>query len=164
MQQFTVPQFLDIEDKIIGPITTRQFVILMAGFVIDVILYKLLDFMAFLVFGILIIGIAGVLAFLKINGRPFHFFILNVIQTMKRPKLRIWDSHDKDFEKDEDLHIDMGQAKIGADKSLAPANAKKFVSRSRLAELSLIVDTKGAYVGEEDSSRIDIKELDAALR
>ncbi|KKS92044.1 MAG: hypothetical protein UV69_C0039G0006, partial [Parcubacteria group bacterium GW2011_GWE2_43_12] len=31
MQQFVVPQFIDVEDKIIGPITVRQFIIIMVG-------------------------------------------------------------------------------------------------------------------------------------
>ena len=31
MQMFTVPQFIDVEDKIIGPITTRQFIICLVG-------------------------------------------------------------------------------------------------------------------------------------
>ena len=44
MQQFTVPQFIDVEDKIIGPITTRQFVIMLAGFTLIGISYKLFDF------------------------------------------------------------------------------------------------------------------------
>jgi hypothetical protein len=29
MQQFVVPQFIDVEDKIIGPISVRQFLTLM---------------------------------------------------------------------------------------------------------------------------------------
>ena len=43
MQQFTVPQFIDFEDKIIGPITTRQFLILMGGFVAIALCYAIFD-------------------------------------------------------------------------------------------------------------------------
>ena len=51
MQQFTVPQFIDVEDKVIGPITVRQFIIMLAGFLAIAICYKLLDFAAFIVAG-----------------------------------------------------------------------------------------------------------------
>ena len=89
-QQFTVPQFLDAEDKIFGPITMRQFIILLAAFLTDAILYKLLPFVAFLAVAIPLIVLAGIIAFVKINGMPFHFFILNLIQIRwKFPQIQI---------------------------------------------------------------------------
>lgn len=141
MQQFTVPQFIDVEDKIIGPITTRQFIIMLAGFILIAIFYRIFDFALFIVSGILIILITGALSFVKINGRPFHFFILNLIQTLKRPGVRVWNHVigrvDVDYEVEE---------KQQSTQSFIPS-ARRY-SASRLAELSLIVDTKGAYKGE----------------
>src|SRR3990167_9730282 len=90
MQQFVVPQFIDIEDKIIGPITTRQFIItLVTGFFIF-LSYRLSDFSLFIVLTVIWSLIGGSLAFIRINGRPFHFFLLNLVQTLRRPRLRIW--------------------------------------------------------------------------
>ena len=40
--QFKVPQFLDIEDKIFGPFTFREFVYLTGGGGMCFVLYKLL--------------------------------------------------------------------------------------------------------------------------
>jgi len=40
MQQFTVPQFIDVEDKILGPITIRQFLILLVGCIVIFISYR----------------------------------------------------------------------------------------------------------------------------
>src|SRR3989338_3060063 len=90
-EQFTVPQFIDAEDKILGPVTARQFVILMVVALVDVLLYKLLSFVMFLLIGVPLVVVGGIIAFVKINGQPFHFFILNLIQTFKRPSLRGWD-------------------------------------------------------------------------
>lgn len=154
MQQFVVPQFIDVEDKIIGPITTRQFIVLLVGFLIIAVSYKLFDFSLFLTFGLLVLAITGVFAFLKINGRPFHYFILNLFQTFKRPRLRVWYN---------------GSLSSGADYGIeesrfAPAvvvATDKHYTTSRLAELSLIVDTKGAYQGEsEESSVSEIKNME----
>ena len=90
MQQFTVPQFIDVEDKIIGPITVRQFIILIIAGLFLFIEYKLSDFSFFIFVAIPTLFLFGTFAFAKVNGMPFHYFILNVIQTFKKPKLRIW--------------------------------------------------------------------------
>ena len=149
MQQFTVPQFIDVEDKIFGPITARQFIIMMAGFMLIGVCYKLFDFALFIFLGIMIFGISGVFAFFKINGMPFHYFILNFIQTTKRPNLRIWNNHyGKDIQTD-NIKKDIIDKK--------PIAHKQSYSASRLAELSLIVDTSGAYKGEKDIKNTKIK-------
>ncbi|MFA5359850.1 MAG: PrgI family protein [Patescibacteria group bacterium] len=147
MQQFVVPQFIDVEDKIIGPITTRQFIIMLVGFLIIAIFYKIFDFSLFVTAGLLVFAITGIFAFLKINGRPFHYFVLNLFQTLRRPKLRVWY---KNFMAALDDY--------GVEDSLiapvASVVAEKHFSTSHLAELSLIVDTKGAYRGDNDEVEI----------
>jgi len=92
MQQFTVPQFIDVEDKIIGPITARQFVIFLAAAIVIAISYKIFDFTLFITFSIIVFLIAVLFGFVKINGRPFHFFVLNIVQTVRRPGIRVWNN------------------------------------------------------------------------
>lgn len=137
-----MPQFLDVEDKIIGFITTRQFIILLAGALIIGISFKLFDFSLFVTFGLIMLAITGTVAFLKINGRPFHYFLLNLFQTFKRPKLRIW------YFKPNDFDYKIEKVNSGPGSKISP---EKRYSASRLAQLSLIVDTTGAYRGEGDS-------------
>jgi len=48
MDQFVVPQFIDVEDKIFGPVTTRQFVILLIAGLIIFIAFKLADITLFI--------------------------------------------------------------------------------------------------------------------
>jgi adenosylhomocysteinase len=55
MDQFTVPQFIDVEDKIFGPITTRQFLILLATGLILFIAFKLAD-IALFIFLLVVMG------------------------------------------------------------------------------------------------------------
>lgn len=141
MQQFTVPQFIDAEDKIIGPITTRQFIILLIMSGVLFLEYKLFDFTLFLLATLLTVGVFFTFAFGKINGRSFHYFLLNLIQSLFMPKLRIWN---KNFGKN------LAEAQFDSKniiKAQPPAVKNRFTS-SRLAELSLIVDTRGAYSGE----------------
>ena len=49
MQQFTVPQFIDVEDKILGPISVRQFLIMLGGGLFAFVAYKVADFALFIV-------------------------------------------------------------------------------------------------------------------
>jgi hypothetical protein len=141
MQQFVVPQFIDVEDKILGPLTTRQFVILLVAAIIDFILYKLLVFIYFVIFGLAVIALAGVLAFVKINGQPFHYFLLNLLQTARRPKLKIWD---KELTTEElKRYLKPEEVKV-----VVPRPTKEPLVGTKLAELALIVDTGGAYKGE----------------
>ncbi|MFA5413171.1 MAG: PrgI family protein [Patescibacteria group bacterium] len=141
MQQFVIPQFIDVEDKIIGPITTRQFIILLGVTIILFIAYKLLTFLYFLAFGIPVFGLGIVLAFIKVNGQPFHFFLLNLIQTMRRPKLRVWN---KESTADElRQYLKKEEVKI-----IPPRPVKERMVATKLAELSLIVNTGGVYKGE----------------
>jgi hypothetical protein len=150
MQQFVVPQFIDVEDKIIGPITTRQFIVMLVGFLIVAIFYKIFDFSLFITAGLLVLAITGVFSFLKINGRPFHYFVLNLFQTFKRPRLRVWYSSLLTFIDD-----------YGVEENNFIPSAKvvlnKHYTTSHLAELSLIVDTKGAYRGENNETKTNIK-------
>jgi len=147
MQQFTIPQFIDVEDKIIGPVTTRQFIIILAGFLIMAAGYKLFDFSLFIFVSIIVLAICISFAFVRINGRPFHFFALNLVQTVKRPKLRVWRNKiavKEDYSLNEKPAV---KKSVEKRERMAP-------SMSRLTELSLIVDTKGEYQGDKENSKI----------
>jgi hypothetical protein len=140
MQQFTVPQFIDVEDKIIGPLTTRQFLISLVAAIMIAIYYKLFDFSLFVTITVITVLIWFVLAFIRINGRPFHFFLLNFIQTLKRPGLRVWQLIES--------HIEMIEEPDIIPKEIIPTKNINLKT-SRLDQMSLIVDTYGQYRGED---------------
>ncbi len=141
MRQVTVPQFIDVEDKIIGPVTVRQFLILIVAGLIMFIEYKLSDMVLFILLAIPTALVFGTIAFLKVNGMPFHYFILNLIQTFKKPNLRVWSR---------EAQVQLSKKELTA-KELEPEPiiAKKPLIRSRLSDISLIIDTGGIYEGEE---------------
>ncbi len=142
MQRFVVPQFINVENKVIGPITVRQFLIFVGAAVILAILYAILMFTYFLIIGSIVIGITAIFAFAKVNGTQFHFFFLNIIQTFKKPGTRVWSNRA--------LPVELKSVKsIKADDG--PPPKKQLYRRSRLADLSLVVDTKGRYRGQENN-------------
>lgn len=88
--QFRVPQFIDIEDKIFGPFTFKQFIYLVGGAGLDFILFK---FLPFLLAFPLMLGVAGfalALAFYKINNKPFVLIVQSWISYTLVSKLYIW--------------------------------------------------------------------------
>lgn len=90
MAQFQVPQFIEVEDKIIGPLTLKQFMYLAVGGALLFILYFFLQFFLWFFAALIIAPLALALAFLKINGRPFIYFIMSVITFIFKPKLYLW--------------------------------------------------------------------------
>mgnify|MGYP002725625026 CR=1 FL=1 len=137
-----MPQFIDSEDKIFGPVTARQFLILMAAILFDFVLFKLLSFVPFIIFATLTIMFAGILAFVKINGVTMHYFALNVLQTFKRPKLRVWQKTYTDA----DLRNLMKQEPPPPPSTF---KRKEFSATSHLQELTLVVNTGGVYKPED---------------
>lgn len=149
MDQITVPQFIENEDRILGPITVRQFVILLVAAALIFVAYKTADFSLFVFMALLIGGCTAVLAFFRVNGQPFHFFLLNIIRTAMRPSLRVWrkevhhvsSHHARETKKEKEQQLPSGGA------------GRPSLERSRLSELSLIVDTGGAYRGEGEDKK-----------
>lgn len=140
--KYTVPQFIDVEDKIFGPLTTRQFLIMLVTAGLMFVAYKLFDFGLFLITAILEFALGGTLAFFRVNGQPFHFFLLNVIQTTRKPKLRAWNKELSDVQLREIIKAPP-----------PPPPRKKIIktplAETKLAELSLVVNTGGVYNPEE---------------
>jgi hypothetical protein len=141
-QQFVVPQFIDVEDKIIGPITTRQFLILLGSALVLFIMYAILAFPYFVGFGLPILAFGIVFSFVKINGQPFHYFFLNVVQTSRKPKLRVWYKEETNAELLSRISAPPAPPAI-------PAPSKERVTSSRLQELTLIANTGGVYRPED---------------
>lgn len=90
MKQFQVPQFITVEDKVIGPFTLKQFLYLAAGGGLVLAAYMFLNATLFFLAAALSGALAGALAFLKINEQPFPIILKNAILYLIRPRLYIW--------------------------------------------------------------------------
>jgi hypothetical protein len=151
MQQFVVPQFIDVEDKIMGPVTTRQFLIVLVAGLLTFLEYKLADFALFIVEALVTLSIAIALAFVKVNGMPVHFFLLNLLQNFRRPSIRVWQKYAPEAELREALKQPVTVAKAAVVHKQAPL-------RSKLQELALQVDTGGVFQPDKDEPKLTIQE------
>ncbi len=142
-EKFIVPQFIDKEDQILGPVTVRQFLIMLVAVFTIFIANRILAFPYFIVYTIFAGSIGGVFGFLKINGQPFHIFFINFLQTITRPPLRVWDKRPTDSEI-------RAYTKVEVAAPIIVAKTKPRPESSRLRDLSLVVNTGGVYKPEQE--------------
>lgn len=88
---FQVPQFIEVEDKIFGPLTFKQFVYLAGagGLAFMEWVYIPVKFIA-IIFVIPTVVFGLLLAFYKINNRPFINVVESAVYYFFTSKLYIW--------------------------------------------------------------------------
>lgn len=139
--QFVVPQFIEVEAKIIGPISARQFIIILLTIGLSFGWFQLFASpFLFIPTMFITLAIGGILAFAKVNGQSMHYFLLNLIQTLRRPRLKIWERMP---------YAEITELLVEEEKVV---ERKAQATTSRLAEVSLMVDTGGAYQSDDERS------------
>src|ERR1700690_2166675 len=69
--EYQVPQFIEVEDKIIGPLTLKQFIYVAGAAGLCIVFFYNLNIVLAIVLALPVVGLAVALAFYKINGKPF---------------------------------------------------------------------------------------------
>lgn len=90
MAQYQVPQFIEIEDKIFGPLTLKQFLYLAGGGGLCLVLFTLLPLWLSIPLMVPIVTLASALAFYQINGRPFIYAMEHAFAYFFGNKLYLW--------------------------------------------------------------------------
>jgi hypothetical protein len=99
--QFTVPQFIEVEDKIFGPLTFKQFLYLLGGAGGSYMWYALIPSPFSYPFVLVTGALALALAFYTYNDRPFILFLESGFYYTIRSKLYLW-KHSASTSSDED--------------------------------------------------------------
>lgn len=101
--QFQVPQFIETEDKIVGPFTLRQFLYIAAGGILSFILYFRVQTWLWLFLSIFILAISISFSFIKINGRPLANLFLSALSYYWKPQTYVWQPDNPRINKEEAL-------------------------------------------------------------
>ena len=88
--QFKVPQFLEIEDKIFGPFTFKEFAYLAGGAGLCYVFYKLLGLLLGIIPMLIIAGFALALTFYRPNNKPLIFMLESGFKYFTQSRLYIW--------------------------------------------------------------------------
>ncbi len=94
--RFQVPQFIEVEDKIFGQLTLKQFIYLAGGGGLSFLIYTIIgNFLIALIPIIVIMAFVLALAFYKFNNRPFIDMVESAFKYWVNGKLFIWKKEDK---------------------------------------------------------------------
>ena len=93
--RFQVPQFIEVEDKIFGPLTFKQFIYLAGGVGICVISFIFLPKFLAILISLPVAAFSAALAFYKINSKPFINVVEAFVKYSMTNKLYIWKKEDK---------------------------------------------------------------------
>lgn len=88
--RFQVPQFIEVEDKIFGPLTFKQFIYVAGGIGVTVILLTLLPKFLAIILALPFLIFAASLAFYKVNDKPFIHMVEAFVKYTLTNKLYIW--------------------------------------------------------------------------
>ena len=130
--QYPVPQFTDVEDKLIGPLTLRQFIIVGGAGLLIFLLYTATKSLFLLIALIVIIGLPALaVAFLKPNGRPLYRTMPQILRHLFSPKVYIF------HRTASGINVVKHEQKPTADSTIAPTDR-----RTKLRDLNLLLQAK----------------------
>ena len=137
--EYQVPQFIEVEDKIVGPLTLKQFIYLAGGAGLGVVFFIYLPLWLALPLIAMAVGAAALLAFYKVNGKPFIEMLEAGFNYLIGAKFFLW--------RHEAPKVVEKAAKPAASQA-AVAQAPRL-SRGRLSELAWSLDVKTGKGQEE---------------
>lgn len=131
--QFQVPQFIEIEDKIFGPLTLKEFIYVAGGIGMSVIVFLFIPFKIISIPIIIVILVFSLsLAFYKVNGKPFVNTVESAFYYYFSKKLYIWRKAEKLPEKKPEDEIKKAKSMLSIPK----------LSDSKLKDLTWSLDIK----------------------
>jgi len=99
MAQHQVPQFIEVEDKIFGPLTFRQFIYILGSAGFAFMAFRLLPFFFAFIVGAPVVALGLALAFYKVNNKPFILTLEAAFKYVIGSKLYIWRKEPKERKK-----------------------------------------------------------------
>lgn len=130
---FNVPQFIDVEDKIAGPLTWRQLLWMIGMGAALLVFFNMFGGVLFVLVAVPTVLLFVAFAFYRPNGFPMTTFIFHAILFLFRPKISVWERPTRV----------RPQPKPHAPYVEPLAPGSKQVDRARLSELARILDRHG---------------------
>ncbi len=133
MGQYKVPQDVEAEDKLIGPLSLRQFIYIIVALAWGGLMWRIFSFNIILMI-IAIIPVSGFFILLGVGRRQeqsFENYFVALVRFAFIPRIRVWDK-------------DISHEMIVKTEEKKPEVIKeKNVNKGSLQQLALIMDTHG---------------------
>src|SRR3989344_3505709 len=134
--EYQVPQFIEVEDKIVGPLTLRQFIYLAGAGGLCVTFFVYLHIVIAILLSLPVAGFAAALAFYKVNGKPFIEVLEAGFNYYTGAKLFLW----KHKEPSAPEKSAAAAAAAAADVAGRTPHGTPKLTRGRLSELAWSLD------------------------
>jgi len=130
--EYQVPQFIEVEDRIFGPFTLKQFIYLAGGIGLSIVIIL---YVKPLVLAIVLVApvaaLSGALAFYRVNNKPFIDVLEAGFNYYIKGRLYLWKKDTSPV-----------AAPVAAPIEVAPRQ-KLGLSQSKLHDLALSLDIQG---------------------
>ncbi|NTV41529.1 MAG: PrgI family protein [Candidatus Moranbacteria bacterium] len=127
-----VPQYIDVEDKVAGPLTMKQLGWVIVLGIILLIMWNTMPSIVFFIIGFPITVLFVALAFYRPYGQPLGNFVIFGIMYYFRPKIYVW-KRTPDREPEAQKTIQVNNVHV----------VEKKVTAETLKELAQLLDSEG---------------------
>lgn len=146
--EYQVPQFIEVEDKIIGPLTLKQFIYIAGAGGLCIIFFVYLNIFVAVILSLPVAGLAAALSFYKINGKPFIEVLEAGFNYYTGAKFFLW-KHEE--QKDAEKNATAASAAAADAAARVPRGTPKL-TRGKLSDLAWSLDVsarRGPLKGDE---------------
>jgi hypothetical protein len=147
--EYQVPQFIEVEDKLVGPLTLKQFIYVSGGAGACIISFVYLPTVFALLCSAAAIAFAAVLAFYKVNGKSFIEMLEAGFNYYTGAKFFLWKHKDKTV-KEQSAAV---EAAAATEAAAHPAPGVPRLTRGKLSELAWSLDVQHPNAGSDEPSR-----------
>lgn len=142
--RFQVPQFIEVEDKIFGPLTITQFIYLAGGFGFLGAMWLMLPLWAAILIGGPVALFSVGLAFYKVNDRPLIVVLEHAFQYLISHKLYIWNKAARSPEE---------VAKDALNRAEDPSQLVPAATSNKIKDLAWSLDIKESMYSDRSQQR-----------
>jgi len=151
MGQYKVPQNVETEDKILGPLSVKQFIYVIIALMWAFLMWRIFSayIIIALIFAFPVTGFFLLLGFGQREGVPFEDYVVAFIRFLIVPRKRMWIKDDSKEVIVKDVEKPKEEFGVG-----------KNVSSGQLKKLANIIDTRGNYKDPSISLSADDNEAE----
>lgn len=131
--EYQVPQFIEVESKVVGPLTLKQFIYIAGAIGLCVVFFTYFSFLFAILFSIPVAGLAVALAFYKVNGKSFVEVLEAGFNYYTGAKLFLWK---KEAPKEERRNAPV------AETAISERRGTPKLTRGKLSDLAWSLDVK----------------------
>lgn len=140
--EYQVPQFIEVEDKIIGPLTLKQFIYVAGGAGLCIIFFAYLSLIFAILFSLPVAAFTAALAFYKVNGKSFIEVLEAGFNYYTGAKLFLWKRRESRTGE---------ERAVSAEVARTPRSVPKL-TRGKLSELAWSLDVKAGSPTTREAS------------